>query len=529
MGRACVLLVGVFFAAATTGCGGGDSDGDEPETKPPKTTDPDEDKDPSRLPVASILTPSSAPSVRPGVAVDFEGSCSGPEDETSWTAEWDFDDGTTADTTTASHTYSQGGTFVVSLRCTDSTGAVSKPASIEVNVKNDAPTILSATPKSGLVVLPGSTIDVGVVCEDSDDPDDVIGEVSVDGEPVKGNTVQLDDVGEVEVEATCTDQWGETTTLTSLVQVMTPEALYLSREAQLDHNDVMLATVPGSPTVLNASLFAPGGKVNSFVVAGGDVFYAADHEIEGRGQIYRANALDPTAPYAVTSPAAESTPSDLTPSPDGDRFFFYAAQTVPSQADIFWVDATETTPSAIKISPVLVTGQRIEWAEFSPDGRYIGFSIQDTTSGSARWHLYIADLDAGGEVVLLLEDQEYNSAPISFSADEQYAVLGGKRRVEVVDLSTLGAATPTTAVISTAYPEQFVFLGSGALFALVEKQSASADPALYVVDAAAAIAGTDELQALVYDASELQGTFSSSQAVQVCDERVIFTAASESK
>ena len=411
--------------------------------------------------------------------------------------------------------------------CTDSTGAVSQPATIKVNIKNDAPTIVSAMPTSGLVVLPGSTIDVAVVCEDSDDPDDVTGAISVDGKPVKGKTVQLDDVGEVEIEATCTDRWGESTTLTNLVQVMTPEALYLSREAQLDHNDVMLATVPGSPTVLNDPLFAPGGRIDSFVVAGGDVFYAADHEIDGRGQIYRANALDPTAPYAVTTPAAESTPNALTPSPDGDSFFFYAAQTVPGQADLFWIDATAATPSAVKLSPVLVTGQRIEWATFSPGGRYIGFSVLDTTGGSARWDLYIADLEAGGEGVLLLENQGYNSTPISFSADEQYAALGGNRRVEVADLSTLGAGTPTTAVISTAYPEQFVFLESGALFALVERKSVSVDPALYVVDAAAAIAGTDELQALVYDASELQGTFSSSKAVQVCGELVIFTAASE--
>jgi Glucose / Sorbosone dehydrogenase/Bacterial Ig domain/PKD domain len=121
----------------------------------------------NRQPVAAI---SASPTFGPApLDVDFDGSdSSDPDAGDTLTYEWDFGDGQTASgsSPTIRHTYSTPGTYDAILRVRDNHGALSGPATVQIQPGNTPPVPTIETPAAGAtfrvgqnVVLHGSATD----------------------------------------------------------------------------------------------------------------------------------------------------------------------------------------------------------------------------------------------------------------------------------------------------------------------------------------------------------------------------------
>jgi PKD repeat protein len=105
-------------------------------------------------PVAAISSNVSS-GVAP-LAVSFSGAGSSDADGSIASYAWNFGDGTTATGVTASKTYANAGTFVVTLTVTDNQGATAtatKAINVTATTTLNAPSKLTATVKSGKVTL----------------------------------------------------------------------------------------------------------------------------------------------------------------------------------------------------------------------------------------------------------------------------------------------------------------------------------------------------------------------------------------
>lgn len=108
-------------------------------------------------PTADITA--SSTNVSTGDTVDFDGSGSADPDGSIASYEWDFGDGTTATGATASHSYSSGGVYDVTLTVTDGKGATGT-ATVSITADepgNDAPSVdIQASATS---ITEGDTVD----------------------------------------------------------------------------------------------------------------------------------------------------------------------------------------------------------------------------------------------------------------------------------------------------------------------------------------------------------------------------------
>ncbi|HTD83464.1 MAG TPA: PKD domain-containing protein, partial [Gemmatimonadaceae bacterium] len=90
----------------------------------------------------------SAQTGNEGSAVTFNGSGSSDADGDALTYRWDFGDGTTQNTSSATvqHIYDDNGSYVVTLMVTDAPGATSAPATTSAVIANVAPTATLVAP-----------------------------------------------------------------------------------------------------------------------------------------------------------------------------------------------------------------------------------------------------------------------------------------------------------------------------------------------------------------------------------------------
>ncbi|WP_271176070.1 PKD domain-containing protein [Leifsonia poae] len=99
---------------------------------------------PNQAPTASFTN------TQDGLTVNVDGSASTDPDGTIASYAWDFGDGDTATTPTASHTYAQGGSYTVKLTVTDNAGAT--------NTKTVAVTVTAPPPNQAPVAAFTSTV-----------------------------------------------------------------------------------------------------------------------------------------------------------------------------------------------------------------------------------------------------------------------------------------------------------------------------------------------------------------------------------
>ena len=116
---------------------------------------------PNNPPVADAGGPYSG---NEGSAISFSGAGSSDIDGTIVSYAWDFGDGATETGVTATHTYADNGTYIVTLAVTDDKGATGT-GSTSATVANVTPTASAGGPYSGTKGMPitftGSAVDPG--------------------------------------------------------------------------------------------------------------------------------------------------------------------------------------------------------------------------------------------------------------------------------------------------------------------------------------------------------------------------------
>lgn len=105
-----------------------------------------------------------------GTAVTFDGTGSDDQDGDALTYYWTFGDGDDGVGPTPSHTYRDNGSYPVTLRVTDSKGAVSAVASTNATIANVAPSFTSVTLAPDPVPV-GSTVGLSGSFSDPSDLD----------------------------------------------------------------------------------------------------------------------------------------------------------------------------------------------------------------------------------------------------------------------------------------------------------------------------------------------------------------------
>ncbi len=120
-------------------------------------------------PTATITVPSQDTTVAGGDTITFAGTGTDP-DGTVVAYAWSFGDGGQATGATATHAFTTGGTFTVTLVVTDDRGATSAPDSVHVTVVtvNRPPTITITEPSRDTTVTVGETIHLAATAADPD-------------------------------------------------------------------------------------------------------------------------------------------------------------------------------------------------------------------------------------------------------------------------------------------------------------------------------------------------------------------------
>jgi len=88
----------------------------------------------------TLTVPNSTMTVDMDSPVSFSATVADPEGDSLCTVNWEFDDGSTADSLESKHTYTEPGTYTATLNVMDARGATGK-ASVDVTVKNVLPTV----------------------------------------------------------------------------------------------------------------------------------------------------------------------------------------------------------------------------------------------------------------------------------------------------------------------------------------------------------------------------------------------------
>jgi len=174
---------------------------------------------PNELPVANPGGPYNG---TVDVAVQFDGSASSDPDGTIASYSWDFGNGTTGTGATPSATYTEAGTFNVTLTVTDDAGetnSVSTTVEI-VAAANQPPVANPGGPYNG-------TVDVAVQFDGSasSDPDGTIASYSWDfGNGTTGTgatpSATYTEAGTFNVTLTVTDDAGETNSVSTTVEIV---------------------------------------------------------------------------------------------------------------------------------------------------------------------------------------------------------------------------------------------------------------------------------------------------------------------
>ena len=175
--------------------------------------------DGNTAPTASFTTDVTTP--EPGQGITFDASGSSDEDGTIVSYEWNFDDGTSGNGETVSHTFASSGDYVVTLTVTDDGGA-SDTASTTVSVSTG-----NAGPNASFTVSPSSPTTEETVTFDAAESSDSDGTIESydwefgDGSTASGQTAthSYTSTGEYTVALTVTDDDGATDSNATTVTV----------------------------------------------------------------------------------------------------------------------------------------------------------------------------------------------------------------------------------------------------------------------------------------------------------------------
>jgi PKD repeat protein len=142
-------------------------------------------------PVATITAPAADTTVLTGAAITFAGTAT-DQDGPAPTVLWNFGDGRTATTLTPpTVTYATAGTFIVTLRATDSFGAFDVDTVIvTVNAQaNRAPTVTITQPAGAAVIAVGDSVTFAATANDPDGDPLVVRWTFAPGDTVRATTV----------------------------------------------------------------------------------------------------------------------------------------------------------------------------------------------------------------------------------------------------------------------------------------------------------------------------------------------------
>jgi len=239
-------------------------------------------------PVATITAPAVDTTVLVGAAITFAGTAT-DQDGPAPTVLWNFGDGRTATTLTPpAVTYATAGTFIVTLRATDSFGAFDVDTVIvTVNAQaNRAPTVTITQPAGTAVIAVGDSLTFAATATDPDGDPLIVRWTFAPGDTVRATTVpnrRFLTAGTFNVVVRATDPSGAFAQDTVVVQVV-------GRGANVD------VTSPGSATRVD------GHDVVFVLRAMTTQDLRAD--VNGDGRVDRTDVALVRAAFGTTVPAA---------------------------------------------------------------------------------------------------------------------------------------------------------------------------------------------------------------------------------
>ncbi|WP_256793605.1 PKD domain-containing protein [Terrabacter sp. Ter38] len=215
------------------------------------------------------------------LAVDVDAAASGDADGSVIGYAWDFGDGGTASSVSASHTYATGGTYTITLTVTDDDGAVAvKTNEVTVRAANQLPTAgFAATAPSDLL----GAFDASA----SADPDGSVVTYAWtfgDGQTGTGATTQhtYGAIGTYQVGLTVTDDRGGSATTSKAVVITGPTGADTFSRTQ----------ATGWGTADTGGVWTLQGAASTFTVAGG--VGTIKHASAGAGAAVQLNGLSST-------------------------------------------------------------------------------------------------------------------------------------------------------------------------------------------------------------------------------------------
>ena len=352
-----------------------------------------------------------------GSSVELSGSYSDTGANDTHTITWDFGDGSTADTSEASHVYTDDGEYTATYTVTDNDGAVGSDT-VEVTVNNVAPIIESLT--GDTVINEGDTANFNAIASDpGDDTITYIWDFGDNTPPVEGASPShvFTDDGTYTVTLTVQDEDGGVTnqTLNVTVANVAPSLSEINGKTTVDEGEVVnysaSAKDPGDDELTYTWNFGDSTPTESGTNATHAFANNGDYEINLSVQDEDGGEALQTLDVTVNNVAPSIDTNNTKTGFEGSSVEFVATISDPGTDDltITWDfgDDSEVVTSNYNESPTIHNTTQTH--TYSQDGTYIAKVTVTDSDGAVTESTIDVTIDNIAPVIeSITDDTEIN-------------------------------------------------------------------------------------------------------------------------